>query len=145
MHDRTRTLVRAGLGFITFINLFTGLWAVLAPASWFRAYPGLGRDWIAGAGGPYNMHLSVDAGAGFLAVGIVTLLAAVWLDRRVVQVAAIAVLVADGPHFLFHVLHPSGYPVLDEIFGVGGLGALCLIAIGVLLALRAPSREAVAA
>lgn len=147
MNDATRSRVRAALAFLAAIELSTGVWAILAPGNWFRSFPGLGRHWVIGQGGPLNTHLAVDSGSGFLAVGFVVVLAMVWAERRVIQTAAVAVLAHGLPHFLFHVTHPArpAYAFVDLLFGVGGLGFLCVVAAGILIALRAPTRQAVTA
>ena len=76
MTERTRLRVRAGLVYLTASFLVVGLWATLNPSSFYDAFPGGGRHWVSGDG-PYNAHLVGDAGVGFLAVGLVLLLAAV--------------------------------------------------------------------
>ena len=57
--------------------------------------------------GPYNAHLVGDAGVGFLAVGVVLALAAMWMDARLIQAAAVAAAVHGAPHLLFHLRHPN--------------------------------------
>ncbi|WP_225726999.1 MULTISPECIES: hypothetical protein [unclassified Nocardia] len=52
-----------------------GLWAVVLPHSFYEGFPGLGMHWIA-QDGPYNHHLATDAGAFFLALGVVAAAAA---------------------------------------------------------------------
>ena len=132
-------LVRAGLAMLGFIDAVTGLWAVADPGGWFRNFPGLGRHWV-GATPPYNQHLAGDAGAGFLAIGAVLLLAALWADRRVIQAALIGSLAHDIPHFAFHLLHPA--TVLsgaDRAASTGGLAFACLVAVVLLVVVsRAP-------
>jgi len=56
--------------------------------------------------GPFNQHLASDAGGGFLAVGVVLLLAAVWMARPAIILALVASLVHDLPHFVFHLAIP---------------------------------------
>jgi hypothetical protein len=89
--------------------------------------------------GGYNQHLVTDAGAGFLAVGVALLVAAVWMDRRVVQVALIAEVFHTVPHFLFHLAHPSSaLSTLNKVISTGGLGFDCVVAV---ILLYAVSRE----
>ena len=87
-------------------QLITGLWAVVNPDHWFRTFPGFGPLLVA-AEPPFNAHLASDAGAGFLATGVVALLAAYWGDRRLVTVAGLALLAFALPHFLYHASHPA--------------------------------------
>ncbi len=98
--------VQAGLVYLTVSFLAVGLWATLDTRGFYDGFPGGGRHWVEGDG-PYNAHLVSDAGAGFLAVGIVLLLAVVWMERRVVQAALVASFVHGGLHLLFHLRHPS--------------------------------------
>ncbi len=98
--------VRAGLVYLMVSFLGVGLWATLDTRGFYDGFPGGGRHWVEGDG-PYNAHLVSDAGVGFLAVGIMLVLAVVWMDRRVVQAALVASLVHGGLHLLFHLRHPS--------------------------------------
>ena len=102
-------LVVFGVAMLAFIDVLTGLWAVIDPTGWFRDFPGTGAHWIAAAP-PYNHHLVTDAGAGFLGVGVVLFLAVLWRERRVMQVALLGSLAHDLPHFMFHLLHPAVSP-----------------------------------
>ena len=138
MTEHTRRRVRAGLMYLTASFLVVGLWATLSPSSFYDGFPGGGRHWVAGDG-PYNAHLVGDAGVGFLAVGLVLLLAAVWMDIRVVQAASGAVLVHDAPHLLFHLRHPNeSLASLDTWMSNGGLAFGVLIALVILVAVRRP-------
>lgn len=87
-------------------QLVTGLWAVVNPDHWFRSFPGFGPMLVA-AEPPFNAHLASDAGSGFLATGVVSVLAALWGERRLVIAAGAGLLAFALPHFLFHATHPS--------------------------------------
>jgi hypothetical protein len=113
----------------------TGLWAVADPHGFYSSFPGLGRHWVA-VDGPYNHHLIVDAGSGFLAVGVVLIVAALWARREFLQAAALALVVDTLPHFAYHASHPS--PALsstDNALSIGGLGAVALVGVVYLLAI----------
>ena len=132
--EHSRRRVRAGLVYLSALFLVVGLWATLAPSSFYDGFPGGGRHWVAGDGS-YNAHLVGDAGVGFLAVGLVVLLAAVWMDIRVIQAASGAVMVHDGPHLLFHLRHPNeALGSLDTWLSNGGLAFGMLIALVILVA-----------
>ena len=136
MTEHTRRRVRAGLVYLAASFLVVGLWATLNPSSFYDGFPGGGRHWVAGDG-PYNAHLVGDAGVGFLAVGMVLLLAAVWMDIRVIQAATGAVLVHDGPHLLFHLRHPNeSLESLDTWLSNGGLAFGMLVALVILATVR---------
>jgi hypothetical protein len=87
-------------------HLAIGLWAILAPRRWFDSFPGFGPALVA-AEPPFNEHLVTDVGAGFLAVGVALLVAAVWARRAGVQVALIAFAAFTLPHVIFHASHPA--------------------------------------
>ncbi len=142
MTEHTRRRVRAGLVYLTASFLVVGLWATLSPSSFSDGLPGGGRHWVAGDG-PYNAHLVDDAGVGFLAVGLVLLLAAVWMDIRVIQAASGAVTVHDGPHLLFHLRHPNAsLESLDTWLSNGGLAFGMLVALGILVAVTQAGKMA---
>ena len=105
MRQPTRTPVRAGLVYLAAVFLTVGLWATLVPSSFYEEFPG-GRHWVAGDG-PYNAHVVGDTGVGFVAVGVVALLAAVWMETRLVLTALVAAVVHNVPHLLYHLRHPN--------------------------------------
>ena len=95
MRQPTRTPVRAGPVYLAAVFL-TVLWATLVPSSFYEEFPG-GRHWVAGDG-PYNAHVVGDTGVGFVAVGVVALLAAVWMETRLVLTALVVAVVHSVPH-----------------------------------------------
>jgi hypothetical protein len=109
-----------------------GVWAVVAPMRWFETFPGAGHHWLP-AFGPYNEHLAVDAGAGLLAAGVLAIVAAVWLERRVVQVAMIGFLAWSVPHAIYHLTALDALDAGDDVVDVGLL-AVTLVLPAVLLA-----------
>ncbi|MGY1644111.1 hypothetical protein ACI782_23630 [Geodermatophilus sp. SYSU D00703] len=98
-----RRTVRGLLAFFVVFGLVVGGWQTLAPASFYRDFPGFGRHWVS-VDGPYNEHLLRDVGQGNLAVGVVALVAlltgGVWLARA----TGLAAVVAYLPHQLYHQL-----------------------------------------
>lgn len=91
---------------LAFPQVVTGLWAVANPGSWYRSFPGFGPYLIA-AEPPYNQHLATDAGAGFLATGVMLLVAAAWADRRLVAAAGLSLTAFAVPHFVYHAANPA--------------------------------------
>ena len=87
-------------------QLVIGLWAALAPQSFFDSFPGFDPRLVA-AEPPYNQHLVTDVGAGFLATGLVLLVAAVWAKRTAVLMALLAFVAFTVPHVAYHVTHPA--------------------------------------
>lgn len=75
-------------------------------------------------------------GAGFLAVGVLLLMALVWARREVIQVALLAFLFHVVPHFVYHAAHPAErLSATDNFLSTGSLGfmgvlaTICLIAV----------------
>lgn len=104
VHRRRWLITRISLGLLALTGIYTGVWAVLFPASWYRSYPGLGLDWVA-ADGPFNHHLAADVGAFFLGFGVLSLAALYYRDSLVARVAGIGWLVMGVPHVIYHAAH----------------------------------------
>jgi hypothetical protein len=118
------------------LDVETGSWALIDPRGWFASYPGFGHHWVAGEGS-YNEHLVTDAGAGFLAIGIVLVFAAVSGRALALRLAAAGLLAHALPHFLFHVTNPHrGLHGFDVAAGVWGLLLESVVAIAILVTVR---------
>lgn len=133
MRRTQERVIRVALVYLCVIFVAVGAWATFATRSFYDSFPGGGHRWVAGDG-PYNSHLVGDAGVGFLAVGAALVLAALWMEHRVIQVALIAALVHDIPHLVFHLGHPN--PVVgsfDKLLIDGGIAFDVLIAAAALL------------
>ena len=130
MTTRAALVVRIALLYLAVIELATGVWALVDPSGWFRNFPGLGRHWTA-VDGPFNHHLAVDAGAGFAAVGVLLVIAAVRMDRRAVQLALVALLVHEVPHLVYHLAHGT-LSGSDLVISDGGLALGVALAAAVL-------------
>lgn len=129
--------------YLTVSFLIVGLWATLDPRGFYDGFPGGGRHWVAGDG-PYNAHLVGDAGVGFLAVGVVVLLAAMWMDASLIRAAALAAVVHGAPHLLFHLRHPNdSLGSLDTWLSSGGLAFGVLVALfALVVSSRSPDKAA---
>ncbi len=139
MTDKTRRWVRIGLVYLSLSFLAVGLWATIDPRGFYDDFPGGGRHWVAGDG-PYNAHLVSDTGVGFLAVGVVLLLAAIWMQGRLILAASVAAMVHAGLHLLFHLRHPNdALESADTWLSNGGLASGLLIALALfVVAIRSP-------
>lgn len=113
-----------------------GLWALVAPSDWYESFPGGGREWLP-AFGPYNEHFAADAGAGLFAAGFLLIVAAVLLQRRVVQVALLGWLAFAVPHVAYHV---TAADVLDGTDNVLNFVTLSLTIVVPLALLAGTSR-----
>lgn len=110
-------------------QLVVGLWAVLAPKSWFESFPGFGARVVA-AEPPYNQHLASDVGAGFVATGVMLLVAAVWANRAAIQLALLGFVAFTLPHVVYHASHPA-----DSLSGVENAANTLTLANGLVAAL----------
>jgi hypothetical protein len=96
-----RLAVRVALLFLVVSALLIGVWAAVAPRSFYLDFPGSSHMWVS-ADGPYNEHLVRDVGELNLALAVVTACALVWLTRAVTVAAGLAWLVYSLPHFAYH-------------------------------------------
>ena len=111
--------VRTVLAALAALQIFNGLYALLAPRSFYDDYP-LGRGWVQ-ALPDYSEHLVRDVGSLFLATGIFLAAAAWMLGRRLVLVALVSFLVFSIPHFVYHAFNLEPYDTADLIGNVIGL------------------------
>ncbi len=108
METKVKPWVRLGIALtMAGPQLLIGLWAVLAPKNWFETFPGFDPRLVA-AEPPYNDHLVRDVGAGFLATGVVLIVAALWANRAAINIALLAFVAFTFPHVLYHATHPAG-------------------------------------
>lgn len=121
---------RYGLLLVAFAQLGATAQALLAPRSFYEDFP-LGRGWVQEYPA-YNDHLIYDYGAYTLGALVALVIAAVWLDRRVVQVATASWLVSATIHLVNHVLTVDRYGTGDAVANLAGL-ALFVVIPGALL------------
>lgn len=130
-----RVTARVALGILVVSGLLVGVWAAVAPHSFFSSFPGGGHMWAANDG-PYNEHLVRDVGDLNLALVTVTVCAFVWLSRRLAVAAALAWLVYSLPHFLYHALNLQTVSGDDKVASLVSLAFPILLAVCVLTAVR---------
>jgi hypothetical protein len=92
-------------------GLFVGLWAQLAPLSFFEDFP-TGEGWVA-TDGPYNEHLTRDVGGLNLALGLTTLAVALFGDAAGRRLAASGWLIYGIAHFVYHLHHLEPFNTVD--------------------------------
>ena len=134
MRDR---VVRVLLLLMAVSSGFVGLWALLAPRSFYDDFPGAGRHWVS-ADGPYNEHLVRDVGGLNLALTVVVVVAAIVLVRVLVRTAAVATLVFGIPHFAYHAAHTDLYGTSDSVATLFSLGLAIVLPIIVLVVVSWP-------
>ncbi len=123
-----RRLLRGGLTVLGLLHLIWGVAAVAAPRRFFDAFPGFGPGWTA-AYPPFNEHLMVDVGAAFTAFGVLLLLAATLVDRRVTAVVLTGVVVFSAIHLGYHAVRHG------DLAGATLAASLVSLLLGVLVPL----------
>ena len=125
-------LARILLLFILIPTLELGVWATLAPQSFFKSFPGGGQHWVV-VDGPFNEHLVRDFGALNLALALLLIVALVAGSRLLVSTAAGAALVFAVPHTLYHLLNLQVFSGSDKVANVMSLAITVVLPIAALL------------
>jgi hypothetical protein len=136
-------IFRAALLALGAVQTINGLYALIAPRSFYDDFP-FGRAWVA-ALPDYSEHLVRDVGGLFLGGALVLLAAGVYLDRRLVWVALVSFLAFSVPHSVFHLLNLGPYTTADVIGNVLALGATVLIPLALVYLLLRPAEPTAAA
>ena len=139
MRDMT---TRVLLIVIAFSNGVVGLWASIAPQSFYDDFPSAGRHWVA-LDGPFNEHLVRDVGTLNLALTGVVIAALLRPSRYLVQVVAGAALINSLPHLLYHATHLDPYGSADKVALVGSLSLAALAPIALLVVSSRASDRAI--
>ncbi len=121
--------VRAGLGILAALQAVVGVWALLAPVSFYSSFPTTGHAWVSFLP-PFNEHLIRDVGEFSLALTVVLAAAAVSGQRSLSVVAICALAVYAVPHAVYHALHLEGFPTADAVAQMVGIG-LHLVLVGI--------------
>ena len=130
-HAPRRGWLRAGLLVLAATMLGTGCWALLFPRAFYEDFPLSGWGWVSTLG-PYNEHLVRDYGAMNLALSFLLVAAAVFLERRLSQVALVTLLVFAAPHFAFHLTQTHHFSPFQNLAQLGGLGFQILLSLALL-------------
>jgi hypothetical protein len=120
-------LLRAGMWFLTFVELAVGVVATLAPRDFYDYVP-----WVDLAP-PFSEHLMRDYGAMNLALGLVTAVAAITMERVMVRTALAAYLLFAVPHLLFHVTHHHHYTTSQAVSETAALTIAVLLPLALLV------------
>ena len=134
-----RVWFRITLLFLAASTLGGSLWALPFPRSFYNDFPVPGWDWVSTLG-PYNEHLVTDYGAMNLALGVLLVSAAIFLEKRLTQAALLTYLAFATPHFLFHAAQTHHFSAFHNALQLGSLGSLVLLSL-VLLAFTRNSPE----
>jgi len=131
------TLFRLGLVGLGLIQVTDGLYALISPRGFYDDFP-LGRGWVEAIPG-YNPHLVTDVGALFLATGALMLMAALWLERRLVLAALVTWLLFAVPHTAYHLGNLDVYDTADQVGNAVTLSLTVLVPVVLLgLLVRRP-------
>ena len=137
---RRRVPVRLGLAYLAVTGAYVAVWILLAPKGFYDTFPTGPAEWVS-ALPPYNEHLARDYGAAGLGLAVLAALAAVWMDRRVVQAAALAHLAGALPHLVYHLTTTDSYSTSDNVQSLIGLALPIVISLGLLVATRRPGPD----
>ena len=125
MGDR---LIRIGLVYLAIGAASVGLWALPAPRSWFDSFPGgLFDPWVR-ALPPYNEHLAREVGALYLGFAVLFAWAALRPSRALIVPLAVAWIVAQVPHLVFHLKERGGLDTFDYVSQSGALVGFVVVA-----------------
>lgn len=128
-------LTRAGLWYLALTSAYVSIWILVAPKGFYDSFPSGPAKWVS-ALPPYNEHLERDFGAAGLGLALVAGLAAIWMDRRLVQATAVGFLASGLPHLAYHLTTTGSYPTGDNVASLTGLALPVLIAAWLLVANR---------
>ena len=126
-----RGLIRIALIYLVVTIGWLAVWILAAPKGFYDTFPGGGTHWVS-ALPPFNEHLERDFGAAALGLTILAALSAYWMERRLVQAAAISLLAAGLPHLIYHMTTTSHYSTGDNVASLFGLSLDVLLPLAVL-------------
>jgi hypothetical protein len=118
--ERHRGLIRFALIYLMVAIGGLAVWILIAPKGFYDNFPGGSAHWVS-ALPPYNEHLERDFGAAALGLAVLALLAALWMERRVIQAAAISLFAAGLPHLVYHLTTTEHYSTGDNAASLAGL------------------------
>jgi hypothetical protein len=119
MIKQHRRAIRFGLIYMAVALGAVAVYILVAPRTFYDDFPGWAQ-WVS-ALPPYNEHLLRDFGSAGLGLAVLAGLAAAWMDRRLVQAAAIALFAGTLPHTLYHFTTTESYSTADNVASLGGL------------------------
>jgi hypothetical protein len=129
---RHHGLVRVVLAAFGAVQLINGLWALLAPRSFYTEFP-FGRGWVELLPA-YNEHLMRDVGGLYLATAGLFVGAAVVMRRVTVVIACASWLLFALPHAIYHGFNLDPFPASDAIANAVVLTGTVLVPAWVLAA-----------
>jgi hypothetical protein len=122
--------VRTVTGLLAAVELVIGLWAYLAPRSFYRDVPTVSLD------PPFNQHLMSDFGGMSVALGLILAVAAVTLDRLLLAAALSGLALFGVLHLIYHASHLHGFSATEAAELLAGLALEVLIPVAIVITLR---------
>ena len=129
--ERRRRIIRAGLVVLAIPAAQIGVWATVAPRSFYDDFPGGGNAWVSPSG-PYNEHLVRDVGTFNLGLLVVAIVAIVTLERRLVQASLLASIASGTPHLIFHITDTESLSTADNVASLTALALIVLAPLALL-------------
>jgi hypothetical protein len=126
------TIRRIILAVTAALGLFVGAWAAFWPTSFYDAFPGFGRIWIA-IDGPFNDHLIRDVGALYLALAGASVAAIFSRHPDAGRVVGVAWTVFGIPHLVYHLAHLGSLAPIDVAGNIVSLGGSLVLGIVLML------------
>jgi hypothetical protein len=136
---RHRGVIRFALIYLAIALGSVAVYILLAPRTFYDDFPGWAQ-WVS-ALPPYNEHLLRDFGSAGLGLAVLAGIAAAWMDRRLVQGAAIALFAGTLPHTIYHFTTTGSYSTGDNVLSLGGLVLQTMLPLAILY-LASGSRQA---
>jgi hypothetical protein len=124
-------LLRLSLLLLAATPLFVGIGTLFFPHTFYGDFPPGAWHWVDRLG-PYNEHMLTDFGGALLGLATLQLLAAWWLDRRLVIAALLATLVQSAAHFGYHLTTTDAYSTSDNVASLVALGFSVVLSAAVL-------------
>ena len=137
--ERHRSAIAGLLVVLGAPQALLGLWALLAPHSFYKDFGLGGKGWVATLGA-YDEHLVRDVGSLFLGLGVLMMIAAVRSERTLSTVAAVVWLIFAIPHAIYHFFNLGPYATGDAIANVTVLVWTVVGGVLVLVLLRDEAR-----
>ena len=125
--ELTNPVLRAGVWFLTVVEILVGLVATLAPQAFYDHVP-----WV-NLMPPFSEHLMRDYGAMNLALALIFVVAATTMQRRLVRLALVAYLLFAIPHLIFHVMHLENFTMAAAVAQTTLLTLAVLLPIALLI------------
>ena len=129
--ERHRGIIRFALGYVAISLGLVAVFILVAPREFYDDFPTGPSAWVSVLP-PYNEHLIRDFGAAGLGLAVLAGLAAWWLDRRLVQAAAVALFVGTVPHAIYHFTTTEALSTGDNAASLAGLVLQAVLPLAVL-------------